>query len=302
MSRSTLGEDAMELRTIDTGGLVHYAYFGGQGPRTIVLVHGLGGSLCNWAAAAPRLTHLGQVIALDLAGFGRSPWSPGAAQISSQRALLGRFLKAISPYPVVLVGNSMGGMLTMLQAAQEPATVAALVLVCPALLLAPLRTMEREIAAFFALGATPGLGEALARRRQRHIPPEKAVSQMLRLCGLDLRTMDPHVLHLHHELARERYRMPWAIPAFHEASRSLLMRLIFCSREVRQAMRAVRAPTLLMQGLTDRLVPAVTTRRAHQLCPAWTLDELPGQGHTPMLQNPDLFARRLTSWFQTIGA
>jgi pimeloyl-ACP methyl ester carboxylesterase len=292
----------MELRTIDAGGLVHYADFGGKGPRTLVLVHGLGGSLYNWAAAAPRLTHLGRVLALDLAGFGRSPWSPGRARLSSNRALLGRFLKAISPAPVVLVGNSMGGMLSMLQAAHEPATVEALALICPALLPAPPGSIEREIVAFFSLGAIPVLGEALARRQQERVSPDKAVNQMLRLCGIDPRAVDPHVLHLHQELARERYRMPWAIPAFHEATRSLLGRLTLRSGEVQRAMRSVRAPTLLMQGLTDRLVPAETSRRAHQLCPAWTLDELPDQGHTPMLQDPDLFAQRLTSWLQGTGA
>jgi len=292
----------MELRTIDAGGLVHYADFGGKGPRTVVLVHGLGGSLYNWAAAAPRLTHLGRVIAPDLAGFGRSPWRPGSARLSSNRALLGRFLKAISPEPVVLVGNSMGGMLSMLQTAHEPPTVEALALICPALLPAPPGAIEREIAAFFSLSAVPVLGEALARRQQERVPPDKAVNQMFRLCGIDPQTIDPHVLHLHQELARERYRMPWAIPAFHEATRSLLGHLTLRSGEVQRAMRAIRAPTLLMQGLTDRLVPAETSRRAHQLCPSWTLDELPGQGHTPMLQDPDLFARRLTSWLQGAAA
>jgi pimeloyl-ACP methyl ester carboxylesterase len=261
-----------------------------------VLVHGLGGSLYNWAAAAPRLTKLGRVVALDLAGFGRSPWRPGNARLSANRALLGRFLKAISPRPVVLVGNSMGGMISMLQASHEPSTVEALALICPALLPTPVGRHERVISTFFALGAVPGLGEALARRQQQRIAPATAVNQMLRLCGLDPHAVDPHVLHLHRELARERYEMPWAIPAFHEASRSLLGRLLFRSPTVRAAMRGVRAPTLLMQGLTDRLVLPEMSREAQRLCPSWVLDELPGQGHTPMLQDPALFAERLGSW------
>ena len=286
----------MKLQTIDVGGQVHYADFGGQGPRTVVLVHGLGGSIYNWSSSAPELRHLGRVVALDLAGFGRSPWRRGGATLEENRALLGRFLKAITPGPVVLVGNSMGGMISMLQAAHEPATVEALVLVCPALLPAPPGRHEKEVVAFFSLGLIPGLGEALARRQQRKIPPEKAVERMLRLCGLDTRAVEPEVLRLHHELARERLRMPWAIPAFTEASRSLLGATLLRRRWIERSMQSVRAPTLLMQGLRDRLVLAETSRQAHRLCPHWTLDELPDFGHTPMLQDPRRFAGRVTSW------
>lgn len=286
----------MELRTIDAGGLVHYADFGGEGPRTFVLVHGLGGSLYNWASAAPLLTPHGRVVAPDLAGFGRSPWRPGNSKIYSNKALLGRFLKAISPKPVVLVGNSMGGMISTLQAAHDPSTVEALVLVCPALLPAPPGSHERAITLFFALSAIPGLGDALARRQRARVPPERAVDDMLRLCGLSVRDLDPRVLHLHRELARERYDLPWAIPAFSEAARSLLALTLFQPSIVERAMQRVQAPTLLMQGLRDRLVLPVSSRRAQRLCPHWTLDELPDQGHTPMLQDPQGFTERTVAW------
>jgi pimeloyl-ACP methyl ester carboxylesterase len=286
----------MKLRTIDVGGLVHYADFGGRGPRTLVLVHGLGGSLYNWASSAPMLTHLGRVVALDLAGFGRSPWRRGNARITANRALLGRFLRAITPGPVVLVGNSMGGMLSMLQASHEPASVEALILACPALLPAPPGSHEREVTAFFALGALPVVGEALARRQRQRVAPDEAVEQMMDLCGVPRGTVDPQVFRWHADIARERLEMPWAIPAFCEASRSLLGNLLLRRRQVEAAMRRVQAPTLLMQGMTDRLVLPSMSRQAHRVCPSWSLDELPAIGHTPMLQDPTGFAARVSSW------
>ena len=62
----------MRSRTVDLGGPVHFADFGGSGP-TMVLVHGLGGSHLNWLAVGPALAARARVLAPDLAGFGRTP-------------------------------------------------------------------------------------------------------------------------------------------------------------------------------------------------------------------------------------
>ncbi|MFL5354501.1 alpha/beta fold hydrolase [Archangium sp.] len=59
----------VRLRTVDLGGPVHYADYGGSG-RTRVLLHGLGGSYLNWLPAAPELAKHARVLALDLVGFG----------------------------------------------------------------------------------------------------------------------------------------------------------------------------------------------------------------------------------------
>src|SRR5882672_3461485 len=48
-----------------TGGALHYADFGGDGP-TVVLVHGLGGSHANWLAVAADLSLRSRVYALNV--------------------------------------------------------------------------------------------------------------------------------------------------------------------------------------------------------------------------------------------
>lgn len=285
-------------RTLDVGKVVHYADYGGQGDRTLVLVHGLGGACTNWAACAPALRRLGRVVAPDLSGFGRTAWRPGDATLDANQSLLGRFLRAISPRPVTLIGNSMGGLLSVMQAAADPSSVEALILACPALLRAPLGSHDRAVSIYFGISATPFVGEMLTRRHRERVPPEKAVNQMLRLCGVDPKKIDPDVLQLHYEIARERMAMPWAVPAYLEAARSLLGRLLFQPRRVEEAMRQVRAPTLLLQGLTDRLVLPLTSRRVLQVCPHWRLDELKGLGHTPMLEAPDVFVDHVASWLK----
>src|SRR5207247_1908767 len=121
----------MRARTIDLDGPVHYADFGGTGP-TLVLVHGLGGSHVNWLAVAPVLARRARVLAVDLAGFGRTPLGERSADVHTNRVLLDRFLDAVAAGPAVLVGNSMGGLVALMEAALAPERVAGLVLVAPA--------------------------------------------------------------------------------------------------------------------------------------------------------------------------
>ena len=60
-----------QSRWADVGGPVHYREWEGPADGPIfVCVHGLGGSLLNWAGVAPGLARHGRVVALDLAGFG----------------------------------------------------------------------------------------------------------------------------------------------------------------------------------------------------------------------------------------
>src|SRR5207249_2847631 len=118
----------MRSRTIDLDGPIHYADFGGTGP-TLVLVHGLGGSHVNWLAVAPVLARRARVLAVDLAGFGRTPLGERSADVHANRVLLDRFLDAVAAGPAVLVGNSMGGLVAMMEAALAPERVAGLVLV-----------------------------------------------------------------------------------------------------------------------------------------------------------------------------
>src|SRR5205807_8396921 len=111
----------MERRTIDLGGPVFYLEDTGppSGP-TFVLVHGLVGSHANWLALAPLLARRGRVLALDLPGFGLSPLAGRKASMSSSRSIMARFIHDVAAAPVVLVGNSMGGALSITEAVADP--------------------------------------------------------------------------------------------------------------------------------------------------------------------------------------
>ena len=116
-------------RFADLDGPVHYVEWDGPPGRTFVLVHGLGGSLLSWLAVAPGLAMHGRVLAMDLPGFGRTERNGRRSRVSDLRGTVSRFVDEVAGGgPVVLVGNSMGGAISMLEAALEPAAVEALVL------------------------------------------------------------------------------------------------------------------------------------------------------------------------------
>ncbi|MCY1075641.1 alpha/beta fold hydrolase [Archangium lansingense] len=289
------------MRTLDLDGPVHYKDFGGSGP-TMVLVHGLGGSHHNWMMVGEKLARRARVLALDLVGFGLTPPEGRSASIHANQALLDRFIQAVSPHePVLLMGNSMGGAISVLQAARQPQRVSGLVLVNPAQPRADDTGMEAGVFLQFAAYSIPGLGEFFVKRRAARFGPEKLTLGMLKLCCRDLSRFPEGVVQAHVDFARERHeRMPWSNETFVEAARSLVMQLLR-KKQFREMEKRIRVPTLLVQGSEDRLVPVANSRELARVRPDWTYVEYPGVGHTPMMEIPEEFISTVETWLDGPG-
>jgi pimeloyl-ACP methyl ester carboxylesterase len=290
----------MQSRTIDLDGPLHYADFGGTGP-TIVCVHGLGGSHANWIAVGPRLAGHSRVLAPDLAGFGRTPPDGRSAAVPANRALLDRFIDAAAGGgPVILIGNSMGGAIAMLEASARPEKVGGLVLVDPALPRAAGVRPDLRVAAVFGTYALPAIGEEFVRRRSRILGAEGLVRETLRLCCVDPSRVPREAVEAMIEVTRERLEMPWATHAFLEAARSTLG-LLARRRRYIDMMRSITAPTLIVQGSHDRLVPLAAAQEAARLRPDWTLEVFEGVGHIPQLEVPERFVDTVGRWLAGAG-
>ncbi len=193
---------------VDVDGLpVHWVDFGGPADAPLaVCVHGLGGSYVNWLSLAPLLTDRYRVVAFDLAGNGRTPIAGRRADIRSNRRLIDGFLQAadgVAGRPVTLIGNSMGGLLSMLQASRHPETVERLVLVDPAVP-PPKKQLPRDprFLASFMFMATPFVGERLMLRRGKRVPPAGLVAETMALVCQDPSRVDPELVRQSVQLAR----------------------------------------------------------------------------------------------------
>jgi pimeloyl-ACP methyl ester carboxylesterase len=294
-------QDSMagKSRTVDLGGPVHMVDYGGlpEGP-TVVLVHGLGGSHLNWDLFAPLLTPHARVLSLDLPGFGRSEPGTRQATVDANVAVLDRFLREVTGAPVVLVGNSMGGMISILETAAAPELVRGLVLLDPAVP-GPRRSLDPLVALTFVTYALPGVGEQALRVRRRRTGARAQVLDMLRLCGVDPAGVPAPLVDRSVALVEQRQDVAGMDRAFLTAARSLL-RILADPRRYRRAMAGILVPVLLVHGERDRLVSVANARDLAGRHPDWRYVELPGVGHVPQLQVPERLATDVISWLDEL--
>lgn len=109
------------------GQKIHYLE-AGTGP-TVILLHGLGGDVSNWAMTIPVLAKQFHVIAIDQIGFGKSEKPLLNYRIGTMVDFLAGFYKQTGLTKATLVGNSLGGWIAAAFALAHPDKVEKLVLV-----------------------------------------------------------------------------------------------------------------------------------------------------------------------------
>lgn len=286
-------------RFADLHGPVHWVDFGGpEGAAPVVLVHGLGGSHLNWVGIAPALASGRRVMAVDLAGFGLTPAAGRSTSVHANADLLGRFVDEVVGEPVVLVGNSMGGMISLLLASRRPEVVRGLALVDPSLPTPRLRP-DRQVLVEFLIYATPVLGERYMARTAKRLTDRQRVLRTVQVCFAEPGRADPDVIDATVELAAYRRTQPGQEAAFLGAARSLL-RLLRSGDRYAALIRGIEQPVLLVHGELDKLVPVAAARLAGKENPHWDTDFLPGVGHTAQLEAPDRLLARLEPWLAAL--
>jgi pimeloyl-ACP methyl ester carboxylesterase len=281
--------------TLLPDGWTHWIEFGSQseGPP-IVLVHGLGGSHLNWVLIGPQLAVDRRVLAPDLRGFGLTPPGRHLATIPTNLKMLHYFIEEVAGEPVILVGNSMGGMLSILYAHAHPENVAGLALISPALP-ARLHMPDLRVAGQVLTYAIPGLGQAYLKQLHGLVPPRQLVRQVIDLCYADPSRADPAMVEAVVRLANLRDDMPGSADCMVTATRSL-MRVASQPLRYWAAMAALHMPVLLVGGTGDRLVPAAAIAVASARNPDWQTVIIEDVGHTPQLEAPQTVIEIVQDW------
>jgi pimeloyl-ACP methyl ester carboxylesterase len=92
--------------------------------------------------------------------------------------------------------------------------------------------------------------------------------------------------------------MPWAHRVFISATRSMLG-LILRPRRYYRIVEEIVAPTLLIHGRDDRLVPLAAAQALLRRQPKWTLEVFDDIGHVPQLEAPARFVDAVVRWLPT---
>jgi pimeloyl-ACP methyl ester carboxylesterase len=239
----------------------------------VVFVHGVGMDHTVWRYQTRRLANRGlRVVAPDLPGHGSSGGGLRRS-VPDWAEWLVSFVYSRIDAPAMLVGHSMGGLVSLEAAVRHPTLVERLVLVGvgarmiphPALLAAATDDLPK------AAGLIAGWSMPAAYRGSH---PEPGLWEQGAIEAL-LRRSRPGVL-----------AADLACCAAYDAS---------------EVAGEITCPTTLFSGSADRMAAAPGGRELSLLIPGAELVVLEGLGHEPMLQSPLRFNRHLSDILWTGG-
>jgi len=253
-------------------------------------VHGLEGSSRNWTDLMDLLRTQLACDALDLPGFGDSPPRPDGRYSIAALAQTVIALIEKRQNPVHLIGNSLGGAVSLKVAATRPELIQSLTLISPAL---PDLHPRLDLLRFPVVGL-PRVGPRLIRQYQAALPPERRVAAVIATCYSNPGLYPQARFAAEVAELNRRDSLEYAAAALMGSARALSAEFLRKGRHSpwRDAARVV-APTLVIYGQRDRLVdPRAAGRAAHMFREA-RIVVLPRTGHVAQMERPDLVAAEI---------
>ena len=273
----------------------------GQGTEPAVYVHGLGGTSQNWTDLAGLLADRVDASAVDLPGFGYSDASPRYT-IPAFADKLTAYLEYEDRGPVHLIGNSLGGAISVRVAALRPDLVRTLTLISPAMpFLNPGRTAQGRVLPVLAVPRA----HRVAAWYFSKLTPERMAQDALEACfGDPGRIIDRRRLEAIEEV-KLRFTVPHYPMAYLGSLRGLVSSFVRAYLPGAQGLwrlaRAIRVPTLVIGGSADRLVDVRVPIQVARAIPDSRLLMLRGVGHVAQMEVPRVVARAVLGFLDEVA-
>lgn len=269
------------MTAFDMDGPLHAVRLGNPSAPPMILLHGITGSRRYWEKRVASLTRSWRVIIPDLLGFGLSPkpsveytvprFAKGVRDLLESEGIAGR--------PHVMVGHSLGALVSIQYTIDHPDEVPALVL-----LNLPRFASPEEAHRLFWLGSP----------QYRRLLNEHSIAQnivQLKRSGVDL-------------FLKYMVRFPWGVIADCRkfTMKSLTSTLEHCLLNYRldQVLpRLTPRPVLLLHGLRDGVAPFDNIKDLPQTYPFMTLEVVPGSGHHVFLTHTRRCLRAIEEFLAT---
>jgi len=247
----------------------------GDGPRDLLFIHGWGIGSAVWIPTAGYFSADYRCTLLDLPGYGANAEYVSDYSLTSLADSVGG---AARPH-TVLIGWSLGGMVALSAALENPERIRALCLVATTPRFTQGTGWDRAMA--------PGVLEAFARDLEHDT--DRTLGRFL---ALQVRgTVDSGAtLHLLRQAVRQ---------AGHPATRVLRAGLeVLRLTDLRHDLARLQCPACLILGERDTLVPVALASARPPLPGSWSTEIIRGAGHAPFLSHPAPFRADLEGFLR----
>ncbi len=237
----------------------------GEGPQTLVMIHGLTLHSGVFREQTPEFERHFRTVLFDNRGAGRTekpdhPYS--MRQLAGDTAGL---LNVLQIRRAAVLGVSMGGMIAQEFALNYPERVSCLVLACT------------HFGGKEAIQPPPEIQAAMAAAGAA--TPEQRRLQLQAMFSDETIAGRPDVIEKTNEIRALHPMPPFALVRRMQA---------LAGHDTGERLKSIEIPTMVMTGSEDRLVPPGNARMIAERIPGAVLKELPG-GHMFFMEHPELF-------------
>jgi pimeloyl-ACP methyl ester carboxylesterase len=238
----------------------------GRGP-TAVFLSGIGQRAVDWnEALLDQASTRYQVVSIDNRGIGDSDSAEDPCTLEQMADDAVAVLDALGQARAHVIGHSMGGMIAQHVAFRHPARVDHLVLVCS-------HGGGPEV-----VGPTPAAAAVLFGANPTLPPGEITRQAMVTITAPGFAERVPQALAT---LVANATVRPTSAVAFVRQMQAIL------ASERHLHLREIDAPTLVVHGIEDSLIPVANGRTLATAIPGATLTEIADCGHMPMWECPE---------------
>ena len=277
---------ASRFISLEGGVVVHYRDQGVRDAPILLLLHGSNSSLHTWEPWVARLGQHFRTITVDLPGHGLTGANrSGNYGREEMVGFVHEFLRTLGVQRFALAGNSMGGGIAAEYAEQYPGEISALILIDS--LGIPLNR-QRNLPLGFRIIRTP-----IIRQITRYVTPRFLIADSVRHMFVDKALVSDRMIDRYYELLLCDGNRKATIARFSAVSNDT---------QVEAKLSTIKAPTLILWGEEDSLVPVVYGHEFQTRIQGAKLIVYPNVGHIPMEEIPTRSAEDVTLFLSTVFA
>jgi pimeloyl-ACP methyl ester carboxylesterase len=262
------------------GGDLQVREDGAQKGTPVVLLHGFASSMHWWTPLVERLGRDFRLIRIDLLGHGGSEKPDKGYSIGHQAEQVLRVLTLLRVERAVIVGHSMGGMVTTALAERDPRRVEGMVLIDT-----PPDKDSGELPFTARLGFVPVIGEAV-----RRVVPDRIVRK-----GLESEFANG--FEVPDQFVKDFRKMTYtSYDESHNAADDFVS-----ERSIPARLAATGKPLIVIYGAEDELVDPKSIREYANGVPGVGTRTIPEAGHSPMVDQPGETARVIRAFVRSLA-